>query len=340
VSKGSTIYARVEDNDKSFLKELASREQNWSENFIIERLIKYLREIDTIDKAQGTNLVRDILTDTKNNTFLITGEIMEGLAWGQHATNHKKISWIIEQYQKLGEISARAGAEGVWRFSQFQIAYHWMDNALKLRRLAIVSDTNWEELYAAADWSLRASIIFNELHSKGLSETNRKYFLHPAVTFNIACAWSLRAQYIVEKNLGVGSDIIKKIKEAIEIENKSLTQESIKQNNLDKWREILLSQDTKSGFFIESTVSKFAEKSIKIIQSLVQCTPDKPPTDPGFLASFAREDIDLLFVREDPKWGPIFDEILNISPINSALDEFSKLKSKISEEIVLQIEEI
>lgn len=338
MSKGSTIYARVEDEDKAFLKELAGKEAGWSENFIIERMIHHLRDLSTANRYDD---IRALLSTTGTGTFFTAGELMEGLAWGQHAFTHKRWGWAIEQYRRLEDQSNKAGALGVWRFAQYQMAYCWLDVGLQLRQVAIQSksSTNWDALYGAADWALCASIAYNERHSQNphLGKMNHRN-PHPVVVFNIACGWSLRAQYEVERNLGHESPLIIGMRQAVEAEVKAQESKREQANSLDGWRAELAKSNKRLSNFVERKASNLAGKAIDALRNLIQGDSTEPPTDIGFLMRLAREDSDFFVLRSDEHWCNDFNEVLNKSTVGSELNEFEKLKGMITPDVTQRVE--
>ena len=329
-----TLYTRVSGEDKEFLTELARKDEKWSENYIINQLIKYVRGLSSEE-------INEILTEQATGAVGTASRLMEQQAWADHAFNQKRWGWATEEYKRLAQESPQA--QGSWRLAQYKLGFCWIEEAIALRRAAILSDSildSWNDYYEAAGWALRASIAYGEKYSDHRKQKlGGKEGRHAVVLFNIACAWGLRAQYCVEHNLGpqsqIMSNILKSFQNGIEAPRISPTETNLFQG----WRKEFSSKRSTQKATVERQVDLFAEKAFDALRLMGECAF---PLDKTFLVRLAqKDDSDLIFLRTDEKWSEKFTFLIqSLDNAGSMLEEFQRLQELVTKDISKRVKEL
>lgn len=335
MAKVPTIYARVSQADKDFIKELIQKHST-SENYIIETLISYFRELPKEDQ-------REILEGSSGSTVRKAGELMERLAWAQHAFMHKRWGWALEEYRRLEDESDRA--DGTWRFAQYKSGYCWLDLAIDARKAALLSDSpdDWVPYYDGADWALRASIAYNERHATKGRQKRDTGSEHPVVGFNLACAWALRAQYLIERTLGRDSTALEPVRASLTLKKEQAAERNAAfANYFDTWRTELESRDENLFVPVERRADSFGRQAMQMLVQVSQIEQQRqPPFDTKFLVGLAREDSDLSFLRCDLNFSEKFKEWWSREIASRpVLEEIIRLQDLVPDEVQKRIEEL
>ena len=301
ISSGSdTIYARINPEDKNWLKTRVQKEPGWSENLVIAALVKYFRSLSEIDQQ---NLVAG------DSVFASFDEIFHRGSWLQHAFGQKFWQWALDECYELAKICER-GSYALWTFAQYRAAFCWLEIAILLRREAIkfCRAEFWDQCYEAADWAICASLVHNRCHSAGRPGLDAEKIFnapsrHPLVAYNLACGMSLRARYSIERKLGPEQDFFAHLAEEIQEQDKATPEQIEEFENIPKnWREDVKTGD-REGFV--GKVGRHVEEAMKELRRLK--VPDSfpkgmLPRDKDFLHRYAPQDPDLALL----KWDEIF----------------------------------
>src|SRR5437588_7857565 len=145
-SVAPTIYARIDPDDKDWLKKRVAEEGNWSENAVVSQLLKHFRFLSEEEQ-------RDIVNGAEGGALTSAGALMNRISWLQHAFGQKFWAWALEESYELAKEAQAAHAYEIWKFSQYRAAYCWLDIALDLRSEAIrLGGENWDKFYESVDW--------------------------------------------------------------------------------------------------------------------------------------------------------------------------------------------
>jgi hypothetical protein len=334
-----TIYVRVDRDDKTWLEQFALKHkaQGWSQNHVISRLLKFVQQIPDEE-------LHEIIEGTSSGVLTKASSLMEQFAWLQQAFGQRFWYWALELALDLEKEAAASGAIDMEKFAQYRIAYCWLDIAIELRngtiRLCQSAKNDWIELFSAADWALCASIAYNEKYSIGRIQSRKSPEVqHPLVAFNLACAWSLRAQYYIERWLGPDAKPIKAISEKLTKErDQQLASEKERQFHAG-WRADLVRQNSKLAEAVESEVEWRAEQSLQMLELLKIGKFSEAPTDREFIVRFAKRDSDLELLRSDEGFKGVFEAWAGDSSEHkiSLLESFQKAKARISDDMVKAI---
>jgi len=306
---GNTIYARIDPKDKKWLGERVNAEGDWSESMVISQLLKYLRSLSVQDQR---NLIK------YGPDFAGVGEIINYSLWLGHAFSQEFWQWALEECYRLAAacVQAQSGNE-LWSFAQYRAAFCWLEIAILLRREAIKlhdpeswNNSSWDKSYACADWALCASIVHNKCHSvgrPGAKEIFKAESRHPLVAYNLACGMSLRAQYAIERQLGVRAPFFFK---PMANQDEATREQLLELDNLEffpaNWRADLKTgkENNDTDDFV-NRVGRHVDAAMKELKKL-NASQDFPenmlPKDKDFLHRYAPQDPDLALL----KWDEIF----------------------------------
>lgn len=320
-SGGSGIlYVRVDQQDKDSLQKRVADEDGWSDNTVVSQLLKYFLKISPQEQ-------RDIVSGVGSLTKI--GELMSRIAWLQHAFGGRLWEWALEECYELARISEAVHAYDIWTFAQYRAAFCWLEMALLLRRdaLFLCNAETWNDLYAAAEWCLCASIVHNRCHSAGKPPGGRDIFnkssRHPIIAYNLASGMSLRAQYAIERKLGPKASVIQglaaQIKKQVEKATPEESAELISEDILEGWKETLRDElKANKGFNDEefevftNKVGRTADVAMKELSKLT--TPETSfvdnavPRNASFMVRYAPRDPDLAFLKNDKAFKKDFKE--------------------------------
>lgn len=309
MARSETIYARVDAEDKQWLRERVAKEKgNWSENAVISQLLKHFKALP--EKAQ-----QDIMAG--QGALTSAGVLMGRVSWLQHAFGQKFWAWSLDECYELASVSELVqDAYEIWRFAQYRAAFCWLEIAIQLRREAIRlrSSESWNNLYEAAEWAVCASIVHNRRHSAGKPQEKdvfNKQSSHPLIAYNLACGMSLRAQYCIERSLGPEATYFEGPSKEFQEQDRKKTEEQLKEWDKipEDWRE-QLSAKLKERF--EEFASKVSATASEAMKELAQLTTaenlDASPRDTGFMVRYAPHDPDLAFLRFDKAFKKSFTD--------------------------------
>lgn len=281
-----TIYARVDPEVKEWLASYVERNPDLSERKIIEGLIRFFwRSFKSDDER------RQVL-DGKH--FTEFGDLVEKLGWADHAFSTKSWTWAIEEYGEVETLSDKA--PGIRRLAEYKQSYCYLDVAMDLRALALQkAGSERRDLFDAAKRSLLTSVVFTERY---LGEVQ-----HRVLVYNIACAWSLYAQYTIESLLP--QEYVAKLSETLALSlpygsqpTSRLEEEEWKKIGLE-WRNLRGESGDVLGAMIESSITVCVGKAMKRLYELTSSKERSLPKNYQFLVNMAKYDSDTLFLRFD-----------------------------------------
>jgi hypothetical protein len=331
---------------------------------IVENLIKYFMKQN---EEQKHLLVMGVGVDYLN----LLGEALQLVNWGDHAFRGYETSrgsqisrgsflpWIIETYNRLNELSAKAqkpwenvnspnNLDGILflrRIAWFKLGAAWIKVAMELRTQALVdladylnkgnspgSSTkneskpgDWNEVYDASIYSLRVAIANYHLFNKSLEKFRKQP--HPTVLYNQACTWSLIAQYITEQN-ATNKKLDKLAQAAFQEEEKRKKTE----------KQTLEACSLPSGI-VEADIA--LQKANECLQKITIHYPgdaeDMPFADAQWLFDYAESDPDIACFRKS--YEKEFEKWLRKRTARiSLLDSHKHFRSNLSEDILKVIE--
>jgi hypothetical protein len=333
MAETDTIYVRVDAEEKQWLSERVKSEEGWSQNLVISQLLRHFRSLPEQEQ-------REIMASGGASIVSKAGTLMEREAWLQHAFGARFWVWALEEALKLAKDSEAFHAPGTWKFAQYRAAYCWLDIGIELRCDAIrsLSRETWEALFDAADWALCASITFNRRYSAGLGGRNLNTIKHPLVALNLACAQSLRAQYLVEKYLGPDSKSVARASRALN-EQKELKRSEASEGQLHhNWMDEIRKKN--ASLPIEQIQREVITRATEAMTSLktLKGRFDEPPMDRQFLLRHASIDADLEFLRDDPSFAAEFRSLLSTDDEHSLLKTFRSAQDLLTIDVKQEIE--
>jgi hypothetical protein len=290
------FLARVSLADKSFLKD-AARAANLSEIEVLRRIIRFVKD-------QPFEEQHRIIAEKGLTAVSQAGSLMVRQAWLQHAFGGNQWHWALEEAMALAEDALRVGAPDAWRFAQYRAAYCWLEIAMGLRADALLrlERKGWDVCFTSADQALCAAIAHNIHYSKGVPQTGSNKppipVEHPLVTYNIACAWSLRAQYIVERSLGPSSLENKKLSRILKRELSKQNKTTTALPSVASWSKRAAPQDREKVRLVANTRGQAA---LNALESITKSCRAQPPRDIEFIVRRAENDIDLEFLRREER---------------------------------------
>jgi len=284
------LCIRVPQENKQRLADF-KHATGFSTTRVVEELLTYFWSLRTDEQR------RDLV---KGVRLAELDEALEQLGWADHAFGLRRWIWALEEYRSLEQIPGRKAA-GLRRLAQYKQAFCFLDIAAELRRAGFTGQADRRvEYLSAAIKAIKCSIA---LGLRYISDTP-----HRVVRFNIACGWSLAAQYEIESAI-VNESTLKVLKDALSHPDHQ------RRNEADEmaWKAIGVKWRTlraKDGRVLhETTVADVvADRTRQAMANLRSMTePEKVSLLPKafhFLRDLADEDPDLRFLRCDSKAKP------------------------------------
>lgn len=349
----STLSVRIDPDVLTKLIEYTNNRRGVTQAKVVESLIKYFAR-------QSPEQQHLIVMGVGSDYLALLGKALQLVTWGDHAYNGRFLPWVIETFGELDRISAEAqesandeeptsdpvGLLSLRRIAWFKLGSAWMDLAMELRARALAdlarhlddaaSKTNdstpdapktneWHEHYAAALESLRVAIAYHRFFNKSLE------MAQPTVLYNQACAWTLIAQYITERNASnqeLGPLAQRELYRQEE-EEKKLKEEQILQKSLP------LPHNGEADDALEQATGCL--QSIKIHYQ--GHTEGMPLADTQWLFDYAERDFDLSFFRRGR--GDDFQRWLDERKSRtSILDSFKRLRYGLPKEVAKEVGDI
>lgn len=278
---GTTVFVRVE---KTLKDQLISYSENEKipQHRIIESLLMYFFE-----SLPSSEERRELI---EGHDLPGLGKLIESLAWAEHAFARKSWTWACEEYKNLGKLAANS--PGIVRLSTFKQSFCLLDIASELRASAISMNEPApmrSKLFAASCSVIKRSIKLS------VQQLEPNY--HRVVDYNIACGWSLLAQYTVESHFG--DEMLSHLRECSENPNPL----GIWDESIANWRQADMNTSQ-----LEVEVGKSAAQSMKSLNEACRPREDKEYlTDHSFLITLAQSDPDLTFLRCDREFRTAFE---------------------------------
>ncbi len=228
--------------------------------------------------------------------------IIEKKAWADHAFKLQHWSWAIEGYIGLYE-SSKNEASGLKRYALFKLGYAWGEFALSIRGQKILDkENNWRETYEAAEKAQKESLrCYNEFRDS-LNEIPSSSY-RPASFYNLSCTYSVNAQLVIEKELGVKAD-------------------HLGWENFVNWRE------NKRCELIKKKVQGNLESSMSNMEKffMEESNDERMKGEISWLIDNIDSDNDLLMLRFDPVFGEKLEKLKKNRKPATFLDSLKYLK--------------
>jgi hypothetical protein len=248
----------------------------------------------------------------------------------------------LEALRRL-EVGAKF-APGLERIAKYKEGFCWFELAAKLRREVIVmapqlrSGGNievWYSYYEAIYQALRITeSYFTSFAAYGNLETLPIQM--PFATYNIACIYSLWAQYKVEEALTCESEHIINLSRALTDDEPEKHEESFWQEFGSKWRDCFGHQ---GGTLLERDVDSMLQSCMATLSIMADECNSKfsqsiTRSDLEFLVTNSQKDFDLRFVRWEASSSSQFIKWGKANRIdNATLEHYKRLIAKLSPEL-------
>lgn len=306
------LYIRVPVDIKQELDTIA-RQRAQPASKVVNRLVEYF--------VRSTDAQREaILEGNEKGAVNKISHLMMRQGWADHAFNQGRWTWACEEYLELATMSKgkEGNAPGTWRLAQYKLAYCWIEIGIDLQSKAVEYRNNVlqrgragsagsaekhkkkvAELFDAAEWSIRASIAFNQLYYEYEAREEGDVEYHAVVQYNIACAWALLAKGRIERALD--NQILKVRKQEPEHAAEDGTLQSGPWPS--GWQEQIAKDDW----------TGLADEALKHLAELAEhpdTDPPAPPSNRAFLFELANKDPDFAFVARDRELRERFEKIV------------------------------
>jgi len=348
----STLSVRIDPDVLTKLIEYTNNRRGVTQAKVVESLIKYFAR-------QSPEQQHLIVMGVGSDYLALIGKALQLVTWGDHANKGRFLPWVIETFGELDRISAAAqesandeeptndpvGLLSLRRIAWFKLGSAWMDLAMELRARALADlagyldgdalKTNdstpdapkpneWHEHYAAALESLRVAIAYHRFFNKSLEMPQ------PTVLYNQACAWTLIAQYITERNASN--------KELAPLAQRELHRQE-EEKKLEEAQILQMCLPPSNNGEADVALEQATECLHSIRIHYQGHTEGMPLADTQWLFDYAERDSDLAFFRRGR--GPEFNRWLNERKSRtSILDSFKRLRSGLSKEVAKETDEI
>jgi hypothetical protein len=289
------IFVRLGPVAKRILEDEASKGKTYTE--IIEKILEYFgvqsaKLKDEILKGEGINLLtkfEDLLALTQR---------------AQHAFENKRFYFAAKTYMAIDDyLKESYSSKELKDVCNYRRAHCWMQLSYELRVEAL--KTKKLVSYESASRALKQALV-----CLGRLSDDGEPLIDLIKHYNMACCYSLQAQYEVECNLG--SETLGDLCDAAK---SPVTRE---EHTRSKWKAIgedwrKTSQDGASAAKVDQ-LAKRAHDELEIINP----PPSKSPRASGdstlmyeriWIVETATKDSDLIFLQSDKEtWQPQFDQ--------------------------------
>ncbi|MFO0849851.1 MAG: hypothetical protein U0871_15050 [Gemmataceae bacterium] len=306
------LFFRLDEEDKDWLSGLDQLSGAWTEQFAIERLVKYARSLPEYELEAilgGPNLVKRV------------GSLLALHSWASHAFLLKHWHWSALCYAQL---SSDPGASKEERaFALYRLGFVYLDIAIELRANALRlagqdrggANRGDKKGHVEKVWKLHYEKAVDALKkSVAYSTQAREFVRQPLLPYNIGCAYSLMASYTVESNI-----------QYTDLFGKLLAEEVSAAGTLKVWEKSIgpdwrtaLRPKGASRIALEDVVDGYGDNAMSFLrESVDRLAPQDPEAsskraksqrvpeaDPDFVVRFAEQppDSDLCFVRFDENY--------------------------------------
>jgi len=302
-SKGSDpqakgIFVRISPAAKRTLEGAAASGQiTYAE--VVEKLLRYY-------ESQEPDIQEKILLGVGINPQKELEDLLARLNRAQHAFENKRFYYAATIYRDLAQqLRKHDRSKELLEYCNYRRGHCWIRLSYDLRLAALdlmqedqQAKTKPESLYLTA---LRALDIAMK-HLKRVKDDGdslTRLIKH----YNMACCYSLKAQYVVESKLEPGSKARATLCDAEDNSEKILTAWGIIGETLRK----------PDGEFDDADIqAKKALNELEEIYSAFETSGESAKrlnltSEQSWCVEMADRDSDLIFLRTDRRWKPIFD---------------------------------
>ena len=294
------VYVKISQRAREILD--AAAQPPRTRATVIEALL------ESYDKQANPRIKRDMLDGQSTSELIEQGELLQLRSWAEHAFENKRYFWAGGMYKSLA--NHPASPEGLKNICDYRLSLCLIRLSYDVREEALQESVDPESYDLALRTLDRAITYTSQLRDR----LSRDLLLPRLVLYyNLACCHSLKAQYMVERELDSGSDEIKRLREAKKDEKeKAAVWRTIGQD----WRQKLKSKGVDEQR--DRDIDVEAGKAFNDLQQILPVLANgKTLADPDLALSSERiwlvdstlNDEDLIFLRFDKqRWQPAFEK--------------------------------
>jgi hypothetical protein len=331
------LFTRIPSDLRDWLKDEVGKIGDLTEKEAISNILAYLKS------ANNPELVRQVLVGGAAPGLRVVetqfSKAMRGMGQGDHAFARKFYSWAYEEYTMMSQ-SVDNNDYDLWTFIHFKSAYclleisygirHEILDKLKARDPKV--DNLWGDYYDAADHCVSMALW----HYKEIEALGEE---HPVCYYNKACAWSLKCQNKVEREVGPDMRDMSAVAQVHRSEDANDAGEKPWKVLAQSWRKSMAGT---AGAAVVEQVGRFAANCMSEFHNLTLYDKNtsmgfKPLYDTVFLYELASTDTDLDFIRYDPSTSDKFGAFLG-GYDGSRLTSFNKIKERLPSHLQLREE--
>ena len=287
----STVFARVKpDLGKRFAAYLQPRKPALTERDVVEKVLDWFLWLSEFEQ-------RAILEGKK---FPGLSALVEQFGWAEHAESRSYETWAVQEYSALRRAAEAASASELELLATYKEALSWIYIGHELRDRAFTNEA--PHLLVDAQRSVMQSVML--LRRYDAKKRQR------VILYNIACGFSLLAQYRVEEMLfaELSADLGDK-----RASHSRTASDGLWAHHGGVWRERLdsggIQKEEKRMIF--GTIDRFAMAALDYLHFMV--VGDYMPKDYSFLVKRIKsaDEHDFNFVKYDNVYADKFKALLN-----------------------------
>jgi hypothetical protein len=289
------VFVRLDQDLRDWF-EAFCKDSGRSQNRVITRLLEYLRKLEDFDRNQ-------LLESQVVPAFSV---LLERLEWATHAFSKTYWTWSLQEFQEVEHLADKLNASGIRWLARYKESYCWLDIAMFWRNQALQDGPRG---FTRACTAVRNSLVLSQNH---LDHTQ-----HRVIFFNVACAWSLLAQFEVEEQLmRKDSPCIPELKKGPEAWS----------TIGNTWRNEIADK------LFTDKIDSYAKKALYFFRLVAERDDTIPPLDHAFLLRSWESDLDFLFLRNDEEHRKLFRDMATTAlSTHSLKDAFDALSRRITD---------
>lgn len=299
-----SILVRISSKAKAVLERAAADPKTGPTTYsrVVEALLDYY-------DRQGIDAQEKIMHGIDVNPLKESEDLLARLHRAEHAVVNKRYYFAIKTYRAIADqLHGLGSSEELLEVCNYRLGHCWLRLSYGLRVEALADDFDGEEpkaksaeLYQTALRALDKALSYLDELIDG-----RDPLMTLIKHYNMACCYSLKAQFLVESSLDPESKLRASLRDA----RKDLIQTQNAWENIgETWRR-------KNGN--DSPADAEAQNSLDQLR-LIYSAPDQSNASSGsaksldvasessWCAELAAEDTDLVFLRWDEKWKTEFN---------------------------------
>ena len=297
------LYVRIDKAIRDKFGDWVEEETGLSEKQVVENLIKWFLGLSPGEQQQVI----------AGHSVIGVGELIEQLAWADHAFDRRFWDRARQEFEVLEKKAIAINASGFVRIAQYKQAFCWLDIAIGLRNEAFEkSDT---DRLAMARKALVKSTLINKRKQNQLIADEGPKQRQLIIAYNLACAFSLMAQFKAEFVL---FDTIN----SMMVDNNEETIKNAWKDIGGQWRKLIEEKiDVDEAKVVISDTERYALESLHYLNQLMG---DREVF--AYVVNVIRNDRDFDFLRHDIQYGSQFERILSasVSSRESLLQDLSE----------------